>query len=281
MIPVLLRIGPLTVYSYGLMMALGFIAGDYVLTRECRRRGISAEFANALVLWGAIAGIVGSRIYAVLDDLPAYLADPKAIIFSGSGFVFYGGLIAGILSTWIVSRRHGVPFARTTDLCVAPLVLGQAFGRMGCQLSGDGDWGLPSTVSWAMAYPRAIVGWNEHTVLKLGPHDTLVSGFFPGVRVLPTPIFESTIYVIIFAVLIAALRRPHRDGHITSLYLILAGLERFVVEFWRINPRVLWGLTEAQLISAGMILTGTVILLLMQAREGRGMAAQSREVASA
>jgi len=281
MIPVLLRIGPLTVYSYGLMMALGFIAGDYVLTRECRRRGISADYANALVLWGAIAGIVGSRIYAVLDDLPAYIADPKAIIFSGAGFVFYGGLMAGIFSTWVVSRRYRIPFARTTDLCVAPLVLGQAFGRMGCQLSGDGDWGLPSSAPWAMAYPKAIVGWDEHTVLKLGPHDSLVSGFFPGVRVLPTPVFESAIYLAIFVVLLMALRRSHRDGNITSLYLILAGLERFVVEFWRINPRVWWGLSEAQLISAGMILVGAAIWLLMQVREGQEPAAQSREVASA
>jgi phosphatidylglycerol---prolipoprotein diacylglyceryl transferase len=281
MIPVLLRIGPLTVYSYGLMMALGFIAGDYVLTRECRHRGISSDFANALVLWGAIAGIVGSRVYAVIDDWPAYLADPKAIIFSGSGFVFYGGLIAGILSTWVVARRYGIPFAHTTDLCVAPLVLGQAFGRMGCQLSGDGDWGLPSTSRWAMAYPKAIVGWNEHTVLQLGPHDSLVSGFFPGVRVLPTPVLESAIYLLIFAVLLVALRRSHRDGQVTCLYLVLAGIERFVIEFWRINPRVLWGLTEAQLISAGMIVAGLVIWLVMRAREGRETAPESQEVASA
>jgi hypothetical protein len=180
MIPVLLRIGPLTVYSYGLMMALGFIAGDYLLTRECRRRAISPDYANALVLWGALAGIAGSRVYAVLDDLPAYLANPAAIIFSGSGFVFYGGLIGGIISTWIVARRYGVPFARTTDLCVPALALGQAFGRLGCQVSGDGDWGLPSTMPWAMAYPRAIVGWDKYTVLKLDAHYNLISGYFPA-----------------------------------------------------------------------------------------------------
>ena len=203
MLPVLLRVGPLTIYSYGLMMALGFIAGDYVLTRECRRRGINSDFANALVLWGALAGIAGSRIYAVLDDLPAYLADPKAIIFSGSGFVFYGGLIGGIISTWIVARRYGVPFARTTDLCVPALALGQAFGRLGCQVSGDGDWGLPSTMPWAMAYPRAIVGWNEHTVLKLDSHYNLISGYFPGVRVLPTPVFEAVAFFVLCAILLA------------------------------------------------------------------------------
>jgi phosphatidylglycerol---prolipoprotein diacylglyceryl transferase len=278
MLPVLLRIGPLTIYSYGLMMALGFIAGDYVLTRECRRRGINPDFANALVLWGAIAGIAGSRIYAVLDDLPAYLADPKAIIFSGSGFVFYGGLIGGIVATWIVSRRYGVSFALTTDLCVPALAIGQGFGRLGCQVSGDGDWGLPSTMPWAMAYPRAIVGWNEHTVLKLDAHYNLVSGYFPGVRVLPTPIFEATAFFILCAILLRLLHKPHPEGKITAWYLVLAGFERFTVEFWRINPRVLWCFSEAQVISIVMIIVGAVILISL--REHESIAAP-REVARA
>jgi phosphatidylglycerol---prolipoprotein diacylglyceryl transferase len=278
MLPVLLRIGPLTIYSYGLMMALGFIAGDYILTRECRRSGISADYANALVLWAAIAGIAGARIYAVLDDLPAYLADPEAIIFSGSGFVFYGGFIGGIISTWIVSRRYGVRFARATDLCVPALAIGQAFGRLGCQVSGDGDWGLPSTMPWAMAYPRAIVGWNEHTVLKLDSHYNLVSGYFPGVRVLPTPVFEAVAFFVLCAILLTLLHRRHPAGRITAWYLLLAGLERFIVEFWRINPRVLWCFSEAQLISIVMIIVGALILMFMREEE---IAAQPREVARA
>jgi phosphatidylglycerol:prolipoprotein diacylglycerol transferase len=278
MLPVLLRLGPLTIYSYGLMMALGFITGDYLLTRECRRRSISADYANALVLWGAISGIVGSRIYAVLDDLPAYLADPKAIIFSGAGFVFYGGLIGGIISTWIVARRYGVPFARTTDLCVAALALGQAFGRIGCQVSGDGDWGLPSTMPWAMAYPRAIVGWNEHTVLKLDAHYNLVSGYFPGVRVLPTPVFEAAIFFVLSFLLMKLLQRPHVDGKVTAAYLVLAGLERFIVEFWRINPRVLGCFSEAQLISVVMIFAGALIWFLVHEPQA---AMEPREVARA
>jgi phosphatidylglycerol---prolipoprotein diacylglyceryl transferase len=260
------------------MMALGFISGDYLLTRECRRRGISSDYANALVLWGALAGIAGSRIYAVLDDLPAYMADPKAIIFSGSGFVFYGGLIGGIISTWIVARRYGVSFARTTDLCVPALALGQAFGRLGCQVSGDGDWGLPSTMPWAMAYPRAIVGWNDHTVLKLDAHYNLISGYFPGVRVLPTPIFEAAAFFILCAILLMLLHRPHSAGRITAWYLILAGFERFIVEFWRVNPRVLWCFSEAQLISVVMIIAGALIWMMASEHV---TVAEPREVARA
>lgn len=267
MIPVLLRLGPVTIYSYGLMMALGFIAGDLVLGRECRRRGFSPELASAVVVWGAIAGIAGSRLYDVFDNWPAYQADPWSIIFSGSGFVWYGGLIAGIVSTWIVARYHKVPFLTLADMCAPALVLGQAFGRMGCQLSGDGDWGMPSTLPWAMEYPKAIVGWNPRTVLTLDSHGNLVSGFFPGVRVHPTPVYEAILYTAIFLVLWQLRRKMQVEGRILCLYLILAGAARFLVEFVRINPRVIMGLSEAQLISLAMIVGGTAGWIWSAARQ--------------
>src|SRR5580692_200846 len=201
MIPILLRLGPITIYSYGLMMAIGFIAADFLLTSECRRRGITTDFANGIVVWGAIGGIAGSRIYDVFDNWPAYASNPWSIVFSGSGFVWYGGFIGGLTVAALVARHYQVPVLRAFDMCSPPLILGQAFGRVGCLLSGDGDWGLPSTLSWAMAYPHAIVGWNAHTVLKLDQNGNLVSGFFPGVRVHPAPIYESILYAAIFCLM--------------------------------------------------------------------------------
>lgn len=253
--PVLLHLGPITIYSYGLMMALGFIMGDFLLTQECRRRGISPDFANAIVVWGAIGGIVGSRIYDVLDNWPAYAANPWSIVFSGAGFVWYGGFIGGVIAAAAVSRHYGVPILRGFDMCAPALILGQAFGRLGCLFSGDGDWGLPSTLPWAMAFPRAIVGWNPRTVLTLDGRDNLVSGYFPGVRVHPTPIYEALLYVAIFG-LMWSMRKRAPEGRLLCLYLILEGLARFAVEFLRINPRVAYGLSEAQLISIGMIAIG-------------------------
>ena len=175
MIPVLFHLGPLTVYSFGLMMALGFLAADYVIRLECVRRGFDPEYSSSIVIAAAVAGLIGSRIYAILDDLPTYLADPKSMIFSGSGFVFYGGMIGGLLGAYLVSRWYRIGFGVTMDMCGPALAIGQAIGRMGCQLAGDGDWGLPSNVPWAMAYPHAIVGWNPQTVLKLDDHYQLVS----------------------------------------------------------------------------------------------------------
>jgi len=212
MIPVLFHLGPLTVYSFGLMMALGFLAADYVIRLECVRRGYDPEYSSSIVIAAAVMGLVGSRLYAILDDLPTYIADPKTMIFSGSGFVFYGGMIGGLLGAYLVSRWYRIGFAATIDMCAPALAIGQAIGRMGCQLAGDGDWGLVSNVPWAMAYPRAIVGWNSQTVLKLDDHYQLVSGFFPGVRVHPAPVYETILYLGVFTILWSMRKTSYPPG---------------------------------------------------------------------
>jgi phosphatidylglycerol:prolipoprotein diacylglycerol transferase len=262
MIPVLFHLGPLTVYSYGLMMALGFLAADYVIRLECIRRGLDPEYSSSIVIAAAVAGLIGSRVYAILDDLPTYLADPKSMIFSGSGFVFYGGMIGGLIGAYLVSRWYRIGLGVTMDMCGPALAIGQAIGRIGCQLSGDGDWGLPSTVPWAMSYPKAIVGWNSDTVLKLDEHYRLVSGYFPGVRVHPAPIYETILYVGVFAILWSMRKTSHPAGRVMYWYLLLGGAARFIVEFWRINPRVFYMLSEAQLIAIGMMVIGGVALIL-------------------
>ncbi len=198
MIPVLFKLGPLTVYSYGMMMALGFLAADFVISSECKRRGLNRDFASSLVVWAAICGIACSRLYSVIDNFPAYVHDPWSIIFSGSGFVWYGGLIGGLLSSYFVARYYKINFWVAADMAGPALVIGQALGRIGCHLSGDGDWGMPTKLPWGVAYPNAIVGWNGNTVLKLDSQDHLVSAFYPGVHVHPTPIYEAILYTLIF-----------------------------------------------------------------------------------
>ncbi len=266
MIPILFHFGPLTVYSFGMMMALGFLAADYVIRLECKRRGFDPEYSSSVVIAAAVAGIVGSRLYAIADDLPTYLADPKSMIFSGSGFVFYGGMIGGIIGAYLVSRWYRISFGVTMDMCAPALAIGQAIGRQGCQLAGDGDWGLPSNLPWAMAYPKAIVGWNSETVLKLDDHYRLVSGFFPGVRVHPAPIYETILYFGVFAILWSMRKRSEPAGRLMYWYLLLAGASRFLAEFVRINPRVFYGLSEAQLIALAMMVVGAIALTLTAKR---------------
>jgi phosphatidylglycerol:prolipoprotein diacylglycerol transferase len=281
MIPVLFRLGPFTVYSYGLMMAAGFLVADYVIARQCRERGLDAGYASSIVVWAAVLGISGARALDIFNNLGSYLADPWMMIFSGSGFVWYGGMFGGILAVYLVARYYGVGFLTTADMCAPALAIGQAIGRLGCQLSGDGDWGLPSTLPWAMSYPKAIVGWNAETVLKLDDHWRLVSGYFPGVRVHPTPIYEAILYTLVFAVLWRLRKRGLADGRLLYLYLVLAGAARFVVEFWRINPRVLWAFSEAQLIAIGMMVVGTAAWFLTGGAERQVAEAKTRQAARA
>ncbi len=271
MIPIFLKLGtitvfghsiPIVIYSYGVMMALGFIGADVVLAWECRWRRIPVDYASSLVFFAAIGGLAGARIWAIYDDFPSYLQHPMSMIFSGTGFVWYGGLVGGLVAVYFVARHFGIRFLTTADMAAPAVLVGHAFGRMGCLLSGDGDWGVPTKMPWGMAYPHAIVGWNSQTVLKLGAHDQLVSGFYPGVRVQPTPIFEAVLYVAIAAFLLWVLRKRNwREGRVFYWFLILSGGARFLVEFWRINPRVLWGLSEYQLFSIVMMVAGTAALL--------------------
>ncbi|MGH7924250.1 MAG: prolipoprotein diacylglyceryl transferase, partial [Candidatus Binatus sp.] len=145
-------------------------------------------------------------------------------------------------------------------------------GRIGCQLSGDGDWGLASTVPWAMAYPRAIVGWTPETVLKLGAHYQLVSACNSvadclNVRVHPAPIYETILYTCVFMILWSMRKKSHPAGRVLYWYLVLAGAARFLVEFWRINPRVFYMFSEAQLIALAMMIIGSVALILTREKD--------------
>jgi phosphatidylglycerol:prolipoprotein diacylglycerol transferase len=183
-------------------------------------------------------------------------------------------MIGGLLGAYMVSRWYRIGFAATIDMCAPALAIGQAIGRMGCQLAGDGDWGLVSNVPWAMAYPRAIVGWNSQTVLKLDDHYQLVSGFFPGVRVHPAPVYETILYLGVFTILWSMRKTSYPPGRIMYWYLLLGGAARFIVEFWRINPRVFYMFSEAQLIAFAMMVLGSVALILTNGKKAQAEGGQ-------
>ncbi len=236
----LLKLGPLTIYSFGTMMAIAFLVAGYLTGREMDRRGLPGALASNMVFWAAIGGLAGSKLWALGEDWHAVLHDPIGVIFSGSGFVWYGGLVGGTLAvTWTI-RRNRLAWLQVVD-CIAPaLALAQGIGRIGCQLAGDGDWGTVTNVPWAMAYPNAIIGW---------PHE-------PGVAVHPTPVYEMFAYSLVFAFLWSIRKRPHPNGSIFWWYLLLAPGARFLIEFVRINPPAFFNLSQAQLFSLGLVFLG-------------------------
>ena len=179
MYPVLLRLGPITIYSYGVMMALGFLAANWVLDKGLRRQGRDPNLSSTLMLWAAVGGLLGARLLFLLEQWHAFLADPWPLLFTGAGFTWYGGFIGGFGAvTWYI-RRHGLSWVEVMDAGAPAIALGHAIGRIGCHLAGDGDWGPPTTLPWGVAYTRAIVGWD----------------FPPGVRVHPTPLYEMIAYL--------------------------------------------------------------------------------------
>jgi phosphatidylglycerol:prolipoprotein diacylglycerol transferase len=247
--PVIFSIGPITVYSFGVMLALAFLAAGNVVGRELARKHLDPELASSMVLWAAAGGIVGSRLLSLVEDWRGFLADPLAFVFTGAGFVFYGGLAGGFITVSLLIWRRRLPWLRVTD-CIAPaLAVGQAIGRIGCQLAGDGDWGTPSTLPWAMSYPKAIIGWEAWTRENGLPAD---------VRVHPAPVYETLAYGAVFLVLWSMRRARHPDGLMLWWYLILSGVVRFLVEFVRLNPKIAFGLSEAQWISLVLVAIGAV-----------------------
>jgi len=245
MYPVILRLGPITIYSFGVMMALGFLVSGYILGKELARKGLDASLGSSIVFWAAIGGLVGARLWVVFDDLGEFLEAPVGFLLTGAGFVWYGGLLGGLIAVSYLIRYHRLPWFTTTDCIAAVLPLGHAIGRIGCQLAGDGDWGKETTLPWGMAYPNAIIGWD----------------YPPGVRVHPAPLYEAALYLAIFALLWRLRCRLRTEGTVLSLYFVLAGVARFFVEFVRVGPHVQWGLTGAQLFSVVLVIAGVGILV--------------------
>ena len=244
MLPDTLHIGPIPIHWFGIFLALALLASGWAASRGLARYGLDSRLAWDVVLWAALGGIVGARLWVIFETWPAFLDAPVSFLFSGSGLAWYGGFVGGTLAVTLFFRRHSIPWFVGADALAPAIALGHAVGRIGCQVSGDGDWGTETTLPWGMAYPHAVIGWDKP----------------PGVRVHPAPIYEMIAYFAIFLVLSRMGRRPLRDGRVFATYLVLAGLARFLVEFVRVNPRVAFGLSVAQFSSLALIATGAALL---------------------
>jgi len=247
MIPDVLHIGPIPLHLFGICLAIAFLVAGRVASSELARAGYDPEAAGSALTAAVIGGLLGARLWLVVEDWSAFLRDPVGLLLTGSGFVFYGGLVGGTLGVAWVLRRHRIPFVQGADACAPAVVVGQAIGRIGCQLSGDGDWGRVTDLPWGMRYPHAVVGW---------PYEN------PEITVHPTPIYEMLAYFLIFIYLRRQRAQAPPPGTTFGTYLILASSARFLVEFVRINPPVLMGLTAAQLTSLALVLLGALVLRL-------------------
>lgn len=240
-----IHIGPLTLGSYGLMVATGLICAFFILRADFARRKVSAD-AEAIIGITGLAGLVGSRIYHVLESPAEFFADPWPQIFTTMGFAFVGAIIGGFFALLYLARRFRIAPLLMLDVASPAGALGYGIGRIGCLISGDGDYGIPTTLPWGMSFPNGIVPTTE--------------------RVHPTPIYEFLVALVIFWILwklgARAIKMRAPNGTVFAAYLVLTGIARFLVEIIRINPRSFYGLTNAQAASVVSILAGLLLFFI-------------------
>lgn len=239
----------ISIKTFGLTFALAFLACGFVIARRLRELDEPVDWAYEIVFAALLGGLVGSRAYFVVQNYSQVKRDLVGSIFSGSGLVWYGGAIGGAIGVIMWMYRRKALSLVTVDMCATVLALGYGIGRIGCQVSGDGDYGIASKLPWAMGYPHGTVPTP------------------PGVTVQPTPIYE-TLAMCLLAYFLWKLRDRVRPGVVLGLYLVFGGLERLLVEFIRRNKEVLAGLTAPQLESVVLMAFGVVLLLVIARRGG-------------
>jgi len=281
MIP-FLHLGPLTIPTFGLSVACAMLAAYFVLRADLSRRGIAdskSGEAETLVASPCLAGFVGAKLYHLLETPSEFFADPVGLLFSPYGFAWFGGLLAGFatfafVASRLVKRRaaegKSFSFLSILDAGSPAAALGYGIGRIGCFLSGDGDYGIPTSLPWGMAFPNGLVPTTA--------------------RVHPTPIYELIVACgiawILWRMGAPSAIQPRKNGNlgigqaadmqpgkVFAMYLILTGVARFLVEFIRINPRSFFGLSNAQAAGGFSALAGIALYFLLRKKQNHQVSA--------
>ena len=242
MIPYL-HLGPISIPTFGLMVALALITAAYILQADFDRRRFKADAFTMITIAG-LAGIAGAKLYHLLESPSDFFADPIGLIFTRYGFAWFGGFLGGFGTMVVLGRKEKLPLREFLDACSPAACVGYAIGRIGCLLSGDGDYGKPTSLPWGMSFPNGVVPTTE--------------------RVHPAPLYEFIVWCILGLILwklgakVTAGKKT--NGEIFALYLILTGIARFLVEIIRINPPWILGMSNAQVVSVLSLIVGVILL---------------------
>jgi len=234
-----INIGRFSIGTFGIMLWLAAVCACWVLHRNFRRWKIDAD-AIGIVAISTVAGVIGAKLWHVFEDPQTLIHSPLAVIFDRAGFAWFGGLVFGIGALVLQGARARIGALRSLDLAAPAAAFGYGVGRIGCFLSGDGCYGTPTTLPWGMRFPNGL----EPT-------------FVP---VHPTPLYELAAGLVIGTWLWFRGGKARPTGWILGEYLVLSGISRFLVEFIRRNPKIVFGLSNAQLASAGSVLVGIVLI---------------------
>ncbi|HEX5067713.1 MAG TPA: prolipoprotein diacylglyceryl transferase [Myxococcota bacterium] len=245
MVPELFTIFGLSISPFGVTMALAFLVGSWITAVRMREEGLDPELATTLLVYVMLGGIAGSKLYYAIDTHLRTGAPFTSLLFARDGITWYGGLVMATLVGAIGCRIHGVSIRKVMDCTAVAGAVGQAIGRVGCFLVGD-DYGRPTDLPWGVSFPKGAP-----------PTDA---------RVHPTQIYE-----ILWLLPVAGLlwKRRHVSPFLFGEYLALNGLGRFFIETLRVNPKVVFGLTEPQIVGIALILGGVSSWLYFWRRDQR------------
>ncbi len=248
--------------TFGLMLALAAFLAGVILDRNLRRYRVDAD-AVGIIAIATIAGVFGAKLWHALQD-PVYLIHDPAVLLDRAGLAWFGGLVGGIAALLWQARGAHLRSLTMLDLCAPSAAVGYGIGRIGCFTSGDGDYGIASNLPWAMSFPHGI-----------DPVDYPVH---------PTPLYEC---IVALAIAVFLWRRSApgsgrllHAGQITGEYLVLSGVARFLVEFIRINPRIYFGMSNAQVASLGSVLVGALMILYARRHAIAAITLPTREAAA-
>jgi phosphatidylglycerol---prolipoprotein diacylglyceryl transferase len=259
-----IHIGHFSIGTFGLCLWLASVCACWTLYRNFRRYGVDAD-AVGVAAYTTVGGVIGAKLWHVFEDPTLLMHQPLVVLFDRAGFAWFGGLLAGIAVLLWSGRDAKTGGLGMLDLAAPAVAIGYGVGRIGCLISGDGDYGIPTRLPWGMSFPHGLVPTDQ--------------------RVHPTPIYEFLVAMLIARYL--WLRgKPRAEsalplGQLTGEYLVLSGVARFLVEFIRINPRIYWGMSNAQVASLGSIAAGILLIVWARLRSGRVVAAQPAPIEAA
>ena len=271
--PDFFRIGPLTIHAYGVMMALGFLAGLTNWYYLGRREGRDIKFCSDLLFVMMMAGVLGGRVAYVIADFDYFRDQPlKVFRIDEGGLIYYGGFLGALVAVWVLARMHRESFLKLGDFVITSLPLAHAFGRIGCFLNGC-CFGREWSGALAVCFPAGSLAWHQQVASgQLAPQSAA------ALPVHPPQLYESAFNLALYVVILCAYRRRRHDGAVAGLYLLLYPAGRFALEFLRGDDRLRWmHLSVAQWISLALFVFGAGLLAATVRRPPRPVGAHASD----
>jgi phosphatidylglycerol:prolipoprotein diacylglycerol transferase len=252
--PIIAQVGPLALRWYSVAVMVAIVIAVVVTRRELIRRGIALRNFDTVVIWTVIGGILGARLFHVIDNFERFMNSPvKILAFWEGGLAIYGAVVGGFAALAIMSRIYSYPFRQVIDAIAPGLVLGQAFGRIGCITNGGDAWGAPT--SWPFAF------------IYTNPDATMIPRELLGVPTHPYAAYDMAVNLAVFAVIWPLRKRALPPGTIFAVFALLYAIGRFVISFVRQEQVWFWGLQEAQVIALVALMVSLVALTWLLYRD--------------